>query len=249
MNQTQFINTCLKYTSLLGHQDSSYLAQQSWRLFSTRNICKKYLNKGARILSFGAGSAFVEAVLKQELDTSVTVVDFQEAIELNKSYYKSLGFTCFADDLSKEELTWEVEPFDLGISSEIVEHIPEAPSNHFKKLGKYVKKDGYLIVSTPNLGSIWHILRLLRMLPILAEGEKTFSPVSFENEGIHRREYMPAEIIDAMNAAGFAHVKTHFIWYHLPKRLNEWLLYIPQLLIPRFRPGLVIVGKKERENN
>lgn len=60
---------------------------------------------------------------------------------------------------------------------------------------------------------------------------------------------MPAEIIDAMNAAGFAHVKTYFIWYHLPKRLNEWLLYIPQLLIPRFRPGLVIVGKKERENN
>ena len=32
------------------------------------------------------------------------------------------------------------------------------------------------------------------MRPLLPPAERAFGPVSFENEGVHRREYMPSEI-------------------------------------------------------
>lgn len=236
-----FLAECRQNVPLNDRQGESYLDYHAARLYRTYEVCFGLLPKGGRLLSVGAGSAYVEAVLASELKARVVAVDFPDAIELNRRLYDTHGFDSVAADLSLNDLKLPIEPCDVLLSAEIVEHIPDAPAQHFRKLVPYLKRDGCFVVTTPNLASIQKVLALLRMTPIMDPPEKTFAPVSFENEGIHRREYMPSEIIDSMAASSLDHIGTHFIWYHRQRHARtRWL----QTLVPHFRPAMIIVGRK-----
>jgi 2-polyprenyl-3-methyl-5-hydroxy-6-metoxy-1,4-benzoquinol methylase len=240
MKYAQFLAHCRQSVLQIDHQGEDYLNYHAARFYRTYQLCRGLLPSGGSLLSIGAGSAYVEAVLSSELQARVVAVDFPGAIELNRRHYDANRFVSVAADLSLDDLELPIEPCDMVLSAEIVEHIPAPPSLHFRKLLPYLKPNGHFVVSTPNLGSIMHILSLLRMQPILDPPEQTFAPVSFENEGIHRREYVPRELIDSMAACGLEHLGTHFIWYHRQRDTRtRWL----QTLIPRFRPAMIIVGR------
>ena len=76
----------------------------------------------------GAGSAYVETVLASDLQASVVAVDFPAEIELNRRHYDANHFVSVAADLSLDDLVLPIEPCDMVLSAEIVEHIPAAPS-------------------------------------------------------------------------------------------------------------------------
>jgi 2-polyprenyl-3-methyl-5-hydroxy-6-metoxy-1,4-benzoquinol methylase len=237
----KFLARCRQSMLLNDRQGEDYLNYHAERFYCTYRLCWDLLPSGGRLLSVGAGSAYVEAVLASELQARVVAVDFPAAIELNRRQYDANNFISVAADLSLDDLELPIEPCDMVLSAEIVEHIPAAPSHHFRKLLPYLKPGGHFVVTTPNLGSIQHILSLWRMVPILDPPERTFAPVSFDNEGIHRREYMPCEIIDSMAECGLEHRSTHFIWYHRQRDARtRWL----QRLIPRLRPAMIILARK-----
>ncbi len=241
MKYHKFLDCCRETVPLINHQGAEYLEYHAVRFHRTYEHCHNLLQTSGRLLSVGAGSAYVEALLQRELNARVYAVDFQSAIDLNRRHYDARHFVSLAADLSLESLSLHIDPCDLVLSAEIVEHIPEPPSVHFRKLVPYLKQHGHLVVTTPNLGSIMHLLSLIRMTPIMPSPEKTFGPVNFENEGVHRREYMPSEIVDALDQCGLDHVVTEFTWYHRQQDLpTRWL----QSAVPRLRPAMIIIGRK-----
>jgi SAM-dependent methyltransferase len=237
-----FLDRCVAASARLGHQDTAYLAHHAERLYATWRVCRRLVPPGRSLLSIGAGSAFVEAVLAAD-GSDVTVVDFAEAIDLNAAYYEATGLQAVAADVGDPSALERLGQFDAVLAGEIVEHVPVAPAELFRNWSACVRPGGWLVVSTPNLGSISSLLRLLFMRPLLPSAELTFGPTSFENEGVHRREYMPSEIASALLDAGLRPEKPTFTVNHRPRRLKE-AAYLPAQMIPRFRPTMIMVAKK-----
>ena len=107
------------------------------------------------------------------------------------AFYSAMGFHELPADLEQIDDYSGLGQFDLVIASEIIEHLPSPPAREISRWTQAVAAGGRLVVTTPNLGSISHIFRLLWMKPLLPPAEETFGPVGMENEGVHRREYMP----------------------------------------------------------
>ena len=99
-------------------------------------------------------------------------------------------------------------------------------------------------MTTPNLGSVLHLASLMAMQPIFVEPEKMFSPVSVENQGVHRREYLPVEIRNAFEQAGFDTIHLSYFYYTYRRSLKLRILYFIGSVIKRFRPGMLLIGKK-----
>jgi 2-polyprenyl-3-methyl-5-hydroxy-6-metoxy-1,4-benzoquinol methylase len=174
LSYPEFVARCRQRVKLNDRQGEEFLAYHTVRFYCTYGLCCDLLQRGGNLLSVGTGSAYVEAVLASELQARVVAVDFPAAIELHRRLYSANNFTSVAIDLSRDDLQLPIEPCDMVLSSEILEHIPEAPVRHFRKLLPYLRANGHLVVTTPNLGSLEQILSLWRMRPIMDPPERTF---------------------------------------------------------------------------
>jgi SAM-dependent methyltransferase len=241
MNRRAFLDRCAEISHPLGHQGESYLDEHADRLYATYRTCGERLDSGS-LLSIGAGSAFVESALSAG-GASVTVIDFPEGIDLNAAYYEACGLTAVAADASDPSALLSLGTFDMVLAAEIIEHVPVAPSVLLRNWSRCVDPGGRLVVTTPNLGSLPSLLRLLFMRPLLPPPERSFGPVSFENEGVHRREYMPSEIESALIAADLEPELISFALNHRPRNAKEFA-YLPAQLFPRFRPTMIAVARK-----
>ncbi len=232
--------------AFLHHQDAQdYLDEHSVRLFTTYRRCASFHAKS--IISIGAGSAFVEGALAQE-GADVTVVDFPEMIANKHAFYSAMGFHELPADLEQIDDYSGLGQFDLVIASEIIEHLPSPPAREISRWTQAVAAGGRLVVTTPNLGSISHIFRLLWMKPLLPPAEQTFGPVGMENEGVHRREYMPREISDALEAAGLRSERIEFTTNRRPASAKDSVLRAFQI-VPRFRPTAIFTGVRDRASS
>jgi SAM-dependent methyltransferase len=225
---------------LLGHQDidwtRDYLAEHELRLYETYRLCRSANAK--TVLSIGAGAAFIEGVLAED-GVAVTVIDFPSMIEARHRYYATMGFREIPADIVGLEDYPSIGQFDLVLASEVLEHIPLPPTQLIARWFEAVRPGGTLIVTTPNLGSISHIARLVAMRPLLPPPERTFSPVAIENEGVHRREYMPAEVVEAVTAAGLSTSVVAFV-VNGRARSRRALALRAFHVIPRFRPTMMV---------
>lgn len=223
-------------------QAETYLSEQCIRFYKTFLICAKLLNEmpSHNILSVGAGSAYVEIQLKRFFNANVTIIDFQEMIKLNKEYYQKYGFESYPMDLSQGEVLDTSKKFDLIMSCEVLEHLPIAPYNHIRSLAGSLHPSGRLLLTTPNFARLSLRVKMLLGLPILTEPERAFAAVSFKNEGIHRREYVEKEIVDAMTRNKIRHVATYFSRNTEKYNLKEFAFDIVPAL---FKPTMILVGK------
>jgi hypothetical protein len=224
-----------------GRQGLRYLRHQLRRFYDTYRFILRAYGAPRRLASFGAGSAYVEAVLAGRHGTEVVVFDFPSALELHGEIYDRFGFRFVPVDLTQPaEAPPDLGPVDLILCAEIVEHLPVAPSEqlaaNFRRLGQ----DAPVVVTTPNAGSLRQIAKLVFMRPLLPPPELTFGEVCFENEGVHRREYMASEIFAAFEAVGHKGLATAYCWYHLPREPAELALFPLERLSPRFRPCMII---------
>src|SRR3982751_562359 len=120
----EFLARCRRSASLNDRQGEDFLTYHAVRLHCTYRLCCGLLQKGGSLLSVGTGSAYVEAVLASELQARVVAVDFPAAIELHRRLYDANNFISVATDLSLDDLQLPIEPCDMVLSTEIVEHIP-----------------------------------------------------------------------------------------------------------------------------
>ncbi len=243
MKFNQFLKRITEDVQYLQEEGTQYAEYHARRFYITYETCIKYLKKGDRVLSLGAGCGTVEKMLT-EWGVEVTVVDFEGAIEKWKSYFSYLGIKYCGANLIKDKLDLPHNFFDMLLCSEIVEHIPQAPQEQLLNVNSHVKTGGTVIITTPNLGSIIHIVKLLFMKPIFEVPEKTFGEVNLENQAVHRREYLPSEINYSFKKLGFNPVKTIYFFYTYHPGFLMRVLSFSAILIPRFRPGMLLVGSK-----
>ena len=198
---------------------------------------------GATLVSVGAGSAYVEAALVASCSAVGVVVDLPEVVTEMRAYYEDCKLMAHGAELSQSTplALPGVPPADLVISAEIVEHLPSPPSQHFSTLRPLLSSTGTLLVATPNAGSLRNALKTLLQRPLLPPAERTFGPVSVENEGVHRREYVAEEITAALRTAGYIPASTKYVSYRVNKFRSA--LFLPlEGPIPYFREGLVLTA-------
>jgi hypothetical protein len=172
------------------------------------------------------------------------VIDLPDAVAEFGAYYKRCNLVAYGLDISRDNTIDlpGVPSADLVISSEIVEHLPKPPSEHFASLRRLLADTGALLVATPNAGSLRSTLKTLLHQPVLPPAERTFGPVNLENEGVHRREYMASEIVSALRRSGFSVGSKGYVNYNFTRPRD--LLFLPvEALVPYFRQGLIMIGK------
>jgi 2-polyprenyl-3-methyl-5-hydroxy-6-metoxy-1,4-benzoquinol methylase len=243
MTHKQFLKRTTEDTHYLDADTVDYVTTHSRRLYYTYKACLGYLKPGDKVLSLGAGPASIEKLLVEK-GIEVTILDFPEFIDNQRDYFEQLGLKAFGANLMTDELNF-LDKYDMVLYSEIMEHLPIAPHKQLQRIKDYIKIGGHMLVTTPNLGSFIHITRLLLMIPILPEADKTFGEVNVENQGVHRREYLPCEIKDEFKKINFSVAKVKYFFYTYPSKIGTKLLHIPGYFISRFRPGMLIVGKRD----
>jgi 2-polyprenyl-3-methyl-5-hydroxy-6-metoxy-1,4-benzoquinol methylase len=201
------------------YHDPRYFEAHSRRLYSTYVVCADLLDTDSnKLVSFGAGSAFIEHALANWHQASVTIVDLPERVAFLRRFYEQCRFDIIAADVTAEIESVRGK-FDIALSSELIEHIPRPPAEHIKLLSSAVRPGGDVVVTTPNFANIRVLGRLLFMRPVLPPPERTFGPVDFEHQDVHRREYLPSEIIDAFKTSRVRHLKTIFTENRTERRI------------------------------
>lgn len=116
-----------------------------------KNIIGKYITNGSNIIDIGCASGEFVNFIKESYN--VYGNDFSEfAIKEAKRNNEEIKnhFFCGAIDESGLEL----ESFDAICMWDVIEHLRE-PKEMINNLYKYIKKGGYMIISTPNVGSFF----------------------------------------------------------------------------------------------
>jgi hypothetical protein len=237
-----FVDEC---RTLLQHQEADwtvdYLEAHALRLYRTYRLCAS-LPATRTLLSIGAGSALIEAVLSRA-GVEVSLIDFPAMIQAKDSFYSRMDFRAIPADLSTTDDFSVYGQFDVVLASEIIEHIPSPPSLQIGGWATALGEVGRIIITTPNLGSISHLSRLLLMRPLLGPPESTFGDVGIENEGVHRREYMPSEIVSAIGASGLRVERVEFTANRRPRSAKEWI-FQAFYTVPRFRPTMMFAAAR-----
>jgi 2-polyprenyl-3-methyl-5-hydroxy-6-metoxy-1,4-benzoquinol methylase len=216
-----------------------YLEAHAVRLYRTYRFCAS-LPETRSLLSIGAGSALIEAVLGQA-GVEISVVDFPAMIQAKELFYSRMHFRTIPADLSTSDDLSVFGQFDVVLASEIIEHIPLPPSVQIGRWAKAVGPGGRIVITTPNLGSVSHLSRLLFMRPLLGPAEASFGDVGIENEGVHRREYMPSEIVTAIVDSGLRVEQVEFTANRRPRTAKEWI-FQAFYAVPRFRPTMMFAA-------
>ncbi|HXV02858.1 MAG TPA: methyltransferase domain-containing protein [Gaiellaceae bacterium] len=134
-----------------------------------------------------------------------------------------------------------LEPHDVVICSEVIEHLQVAPVPVLRYLGDALTDDGRLIVQTPNAASLPNRLRLLL-------GRNPYEPIREEprNPG-HFHEYTVSELRDAVAAAGLEveRVLTANYFDH-GSRKNRAYRTAGRVLPGTLREGITLIARRGR---
>ena len=102
---------------------------------------------GKSTLDFGCGGGFVAYALSFVAKTSSGVDISENAVEYAKQRFKRANYYC----MDFVQLLESKDKYDFVHSSEVIEHVSDI-NLYMQVLKHLVKKDGYLYITTPDLG-------------------------------------------------------------------------------------------------
>jgi glycosyltransferase involved in cell wall biosynthesis/SAM-dependent methyltransferase len=115
-------------------------------------------------------------------------------------------FECAVDhfDAERDIYPYADASFDTVLCCELIEHLFADPMHMMSEINRILKPEGYLLITTPNLGS-------LRAISAILQGyHPSFFPAYIrprkegeEAEARHNREYVPMEIQHLLTDSGF----------------------------------------------
>ena len=111
-------------------------------------LARRYGTRGARLLEVGSGMGHLVAQLEDTFETVGLDLNHWAVKESKSVVNKSSLQTA-----SAQELPFDDGVFNVVIIKHIVEHLPN-PEKAINEIGRVTAKDGYLILATPNLGSL-----------------------------------------------------------------------------------------------
>ena len=130
------------------YKKRAYSGMSSSRRRAIIKLLGKPQNK--KILDVGCGTGYLGREIKKLGENKVIGIDISaKAIEEAKKVLDEV----FILNIEKDELPFTVSTFDIVILTDVLEHLynPEAV---LLKLRKYLKKNGFLIITVPNFSFI-----------------------------------------------------------------------------------------------
>lgn len=167
----------------------------------------EYVGDGKTVLEIGCGKGAITRHLKNK-NCKVA------CIEINEDYAKEAKCFCteiiIGDVESLNKLSLPEESFDIILYGDVLEHLKN-PAEVIKNFSKYLKKEGYIVISIPNIAN-WRIrLNLL------------FGKFNYQDDGIldktHLRFYTKKTLKNMIVKSGY--------------KINKWDI-APSLPLPMF---------------
>jgi len=147
-----------------------------------------------KILEIGCGTGNTGKTLKEKKKAS-KVIGIEIIEQAAKQAEKNLD-KVFNTDIEVFDLQFTAEYFDYIILADILEHLHN-PLAILEKLKKYIKKNGWIIASIPNV-RYWKVIR-----DLVIKGEWTYRPDGILDD-THLRFFTKKSIIKLFQLAGFS---------------------------------------------
>ncbi len=160
-------------------------------------------------------------------------------------------------NIEKDKFTFKDNFFDIVLFNEVIEHLPQSPIIPLKEIHRVTKKEGLLMITTPN------ITRSINRIKILF-GKTIMYPIDvyLEENGKgnniyhrHNREYTLNELKSLAEKTSWKVQNADFFISYTPFRKREkrdspflftgkLINYFLMLLIPSFQDNLYILAEK-----
>jgi SAM-dependent methyltransferase len=178
----------------------AYLEDCFRRLLTTLDLVPR---REGRVLELGANPYFFTMLLKKLRRYNLDLANFfgghgQNVQRVhNERTGETSEFTYREFNIEEDEFPYEDGQFDGVVYAEILEHLIRDPIAVFAEIHRILKRDGWLIVTTPNVARRHNLMRLKRGLNI-------YDPYSgYGPYGRHNREYTAAELRELLTNTGF----------------------------------------------
>lgn len=218
--------------------------------------------KGKKVLDVGSGigilvgtlgSLGAEAVgvdkfiFQDEKQNFYTIPDFEKL----ESIWREGKIKIIKSDIVNESLPFPDEIFDVVLSDATIEHLPDSPKNLFLEIHRVLKKEGFFLVTTPNLANLLRRLRffLLGRSPNWDIKDYFESGSNFKG---HRREFTLGEVVKMLEWSSFVILQksTKNVFFRLGRffqRKNFFAQIAGTLSFPfsRTREMIYVLAKKK----
>ncbi|SEM33127.1 Methyltransferase domain-containing protein [Bosea lupini] len=225
----------------------SYFESSFYRQYRSANMALRTLGRSPRVLSLGAGGAFVEEIVQKHLDASVFVVDFAETLAIESDLYGNFA-GMFAGDISAPDWVSPLESVDAVFWFDNIEHLRIDPTRILRKLRSALSENGQIFITTDNFARLRNILKLIFNRSIVALPKDLFAEVDFEHEYVHRREYTRPELEACLREAGLKLAEVEMLWQSPSESLKKLPFRSFEYLFPRFRPHMLIRAQKAEQD-
>lgn len=165
--------------------------------------------------------------------------------QYKKQFLKKIekeNIICTPVDLRKGKFPWKSDFFDFIVFSEVMEHlVPSDIPLLIKEFRRVLKKNGFLLITTPNVASLIKRLNLLR-------GK---NPVEFDlrvHDGGtfgHIREYTMEELVSIIRKENFSLIKKGYFEIDAGRNVFTQIENIFSMAIPFLANNIYIIGVKE----
>ena len=110
------------------------------------NFAKSFIKKSDRVLDCACGSGYGSKLLIDRASKVIGVDISNEAISFAKNYYKDENIEFYEQSI--DDLAFEDNSFDVGVSVETIEHVTsEIAVKFLKKLACWIKPGGIVVIS------------------------------------------------------------------------------------------------------
>lgn len=110
---------------------------------------------------------------------------------------ETLSFNFFHFNIEEAAFPFAENQFDVVLFCEVLEHLQADPVKVLREIKRILKPDGHLILTTPNVGRLENVARLVA-------GENIYDPYSgYGPYGRHNREYNKHELAALLSYCGF----------------------------------------------
>lgn len=144
-------------------------------------------------------------------------------------------------DLRSYSLPWPDDFFDFVIFSEVIEHlVPSDIPNIIKEIKRTLKKNGWLLITTPNIASLLKRINLL-----LGKNPIEFDLILHEGATYgHIREYTIKEVVDIVQNQGLNIVEKSYFMIDAKRNIFTQVENISAKLFPFLANNLAVIVKK-----